>query len=166
MRPPACLTYDVSRSLAALAGYRAGPEQTAAAVPRRAGGGHQWELLHRQETRRHQLDRRQGQVGRLRSHHPRESGQRGRRSAADCCCREGRSNARDAKTPSYELLIGQLVFTPRPQVLKTTTAALVEVNISKNLVGSAMAGSIGGNNAHAANLVAAIYIACGQVRQL
>lgn len=49
------------------------------------------------------------------------------------------------------------------QVLKTTTQALVEVNINKNLVGSAMAGSIGGFNAHAANLVAAIYIACGQV---
>ncbi|PWA16031.1 hypothetical protein CCH79_00019364, partial [Gambusia affinis] len=47
-------------------------------------------------------------------------------------------------------------------VLKTTTEALIEVNISKNLVGSAMAGSIGGFNAHAANLVAAIYIACGQ----
>lgn len=53
-----------------------------------------------------------------------------------------------------------------PQVLKTTTEALVEVNISKNLVGSAMAGSIGGYNAHAANLVAAIYIACGQVNPL
>lgn len=50
------------------------------------------------------------------------------------------------------------------QVLKTTTGALVEVNISKNLVGSAMAGCIGGYNAHAANLVAAIYIACGQVK--
>lgn len=49
------------------------------------------------------------------------------------------------------------------QVLKTSTAALVDVNISKNLVGSAMAGSIGGYNAHAANIVAAIYIACGQV---
>ncbi|XP_043967581.1 3-hydroxy-3-methylglutaryl-coenzyme A reductase-like [Gambusia affinis] len=48
------------------------------------------------------------------------------------------------------------------EVLKTTTEALIEVNISKNLVGSAMAGSIGGFNAHAANLVAAIYIACGQ----
>uniref|UniRef100_A0A3Q3J8X2 3-hydroxy-3-methylglutaryl-coenzyme A reductase n=1 Tax=Monopterus albus TaxID=43700 RepID=A0A3Q3J8X2_MONAL len=48
------------------------------------------------------------------------------------------------------------------EVLKTTTEALVEVNISKNLVGSAMAGSIGGFNAHAANVVAAIYIACGQ----
>ena len=49
------------------------------------------------------------------------------------------------------------------QILKTTTASLVDVNINKNLVGSAMAGSIGGYNAHAANLVAAIYIACGQV---
>ncbi|XP_068104804.1 3-hydroxy-3-methylglutaryl-Coenzyme A reductase isoform X2 [Hyperolius riggenbachi] len=48
------------------------------------------------------------------------------------------------------------------EVLKTSTAALVEVNISKNLVGSAMAGSIGGYNAHAANIVTAIYIACGQ----
>jgi len=50
-----------------------------------------------------------------------------------------------------------------PQILKTSTAALVDVNINKNLVGSAMAGSIGGYNAHAANIVAAIYIACGQV---
>uniref|UniRef100_A0A8C4Z3B9 3-hydroxy-3-methylglutaryl-coenzyme A reductase n=1 Tax=Gadus morhua TaxID=8049 RepID=A0A8C4Z3B9_GADMO len=48
------------------------------------------------------------------------------------------------------------------EILKTTTASLVDVNINKNLVGSAMAGSIGGYNAHAANLVAAIYIACGQ----
>ncbi|XP_019959571.1 3-hydroxy-3-methylglutaryl-coenzyme A reductase isoform X2 [Paralichthys olivaceus] len=48
------------------------------------------------------------------------------------------------------------------EVLKTTTETLVEVNVSKNLVGSAMAGSIGGFNAHAANLVAAIFIACGQ----
>ncbi|KAL6469642.1 hypothetical protein MHYP_G00207610 [Metynnis hypsauchen] len=48
------------------------------------------------------------------------------------------------------------------KVLKTSTAVLVELNISKNLVGSAMAGSIGGFNAQAANIVAAIYIACGQ----
>ncbi|XP_067928194.1 3-hydroxy-3-methylglutaryl-coenzyme A reductase-like [Watersipora subatra] len=47
-------------------------------------------------------------------------------------------------------------------VLKTTVPALVELNVSKNLVGSALAGSIGGNNAHAANVVAAIFIACGQ----
>lgn len=56
------------------------------------------------------------------------------------------------------------LLVPVLQVLKTSTEALVEVNISKNLVGSAMAGSIGGYNAHAANLVAAIYIACGQVK--
>ena len=51
-------------------------------------------------------------------------------------------------------------------VLKTTVPALVELNVSKNLVGSALAGSIGGNNAHAANVVAAIFIACGQVISL
>ncbi|XP_037548449.1 3-hydroxy-3-methylglutaryl-coenzyme A reductase [Nematolebias whitei] len=48
------------------------------------------------------------------------------------------------------------------EVLKSSTAALVDLNISKNLVGSAMAGSVGGFNAHAANIVAAIFIACGQ----
>ncbi|XP_054613714.1 3-hydroxy-3-methylglutaryl-coenzyme A reductase-like isoform X1 [Dunckerocampus dactyliophorus] len=48
------------------------------------------------------------------------------------------------------------------EVLKSSTASLVELNINKNLVGSAMAGSIGGFNAHAANIVAAIFIACGQ----
>ncbi|KAK2178713.1 hypothetical protein NP493_532g01007 [Ridgeia piscesae] len=46
--------------------------------------------------------------------------------------------------------------------LKTTVTALVELNIAKNLMGSAMAGSIGGFNAHAANTVTAIYIATGQ----
>ena len=49
-------------------------------------------------------------------------------------------------------------------VLKTSTSALVDLNISKNLVGSSMAGSIGGFNAHAANVITAIYIATGQVR--
>jgi hydroxymethylglutaryl-CoA reductase (NADPH) len=49
------------------------------------------------------------------------------------------------------------------KVLKTTVQALVDVNINKNLVGSAVAGSIGGFNAHAANIVTAIFIATGQV---
>ena len=48
-------------------------------------------------------------------------------------------------------------------VLKTRVSALVELNTSKNLMGSAIAGSIGGFNAHAANIVTAIYIATGQV---
>lgn len=48
-------------------------------------------------------------------------------------------------------------------VLKTSVKALVDLNLTKNLVGSAMAGSIGGFNAHAANIVAALFIACGQV---
>ena len=49
------------------------------------------------------------------------------------------------------------------KVLKTNVQSLVDLNIAKNLVGSAMAGSIGGFNAHAANVVTAIYIATGQV---
>ncbi|XP_059479749.1 3-hydroxy-3-methylglutaryl-coenzyme A reductase isoform X2 [Neocloeon triangulifer] len=47
-------------------------------------------------------------------------------------------------------------------VLKTSVQALIDVNIAKNMMGSAMAGSIGGFNAHAANIVTAIYIATGQ----
>ena len=47
-------------------------------------------------------------------------------------------------------------------VLKSDVDSLVELNVSKNLVGSAMAGSIGGFNAHAANIVAAIFLATGQ----
>lgn len=47
-------------------------------------------------------------------------------------------------------------------VLKTSVEALVDVNKTKNLIGSAVAGSIGGFNAHAANLVTALYIATGQ----
>jgi len=47
-------------------------------------------------------------------------------------------------------------------VLKTTVATLVELNYAKNLVGSAIAGSIGGNNAHASNVVTAIFLATGQ----
>jgi hydroxymethylglutaryl-CoA reductase (NADPH) len=47
-------------------------------------------------------------------------------------------------------------------VLKSDVDAMVELNISKNLIGSAMAGSVGGFNAHASNLVAAIFLATGQ----
>jgi hydroxymethylglutaryl-CoA reductase (NADPH) len=47
-------------------------------------------------------------------------------------------------------------------VLKTSASALVELNIDKNLIGSAMAGSIGGFNAHAANILTAIFLATGQ----
>ncbi|PWA75953.1 Hydroxymethylglutaryl-CoA reductase, class I/II [Artemisia annua] len=48
------------------------------------------------------------------------------------------------------------------KVLKTTVPALVELNMLKNLVGSAVAGSLGGFNAHAANVVSAIFIPTGQ----
>ena len=45
--------------------------------------------------------------------------------------------------------------------LHTTVDAIVETNIRKNLIGSAMSGSLG-FNAHAANMVAALFIATGQ----
>ena len=48
------------------------------------------------------------------------------------------------------------------KVLKTDVDSMVELNVAKNLVGSALAGSIGGNNAHAANIVTAIFLATGQ----
>ncbi|XP_030461418.1 3-hydroxy-3-methylglutaryl-coenzyme A reductase 1-like [Syzygium oleosum] len=48
------------------------------------------------------------------------------------------------------------------KVLKTSVEALVELNMLKNLTGSAMAGALGGFNAHASNIVSAIYIATGQ----
>ncbi|KAJ7026732.1 hydroxymethylglutaryl-CoA reductase [Mycena alexandri] len=47
-------------------------------------------------------------------------------------------------------------------VLKTTVGALCNLNTKKNLVGSAMAGAIGGFNAHAANILTAIFLATGQ----
>ncbi|KAI0089002.1 hydroxymethylglutaryl-coenzyme A reductase-domain-containing protein [Irpex rosettiformis] len=47
-------------------------------------------------------------------------------------------------------------------VLKTTVEALCNLNTKKNLVGSAMAGSVGGFNAHAANILTAIFLATGQ----
>jgi len=45
--------------------------------------------------------------------------------------------------------------------LKTTAAAMVEVNTAKNLIGSAISGSMG-FNAHFANMIGAIFLATGQ----
>ena len=48
------------------------------------------------------------------------------------------------------------------ETLKSDVNALVELNTAKNHIGSAMAGSIGGFNAHAANIVTAMFLATGQ----
>lgn len=48
------------------------------------------------------------------------------------------------------------------KVLKTDVASLIELNVIKNLVGSAVAATVGGFNAHASNIVTAIFIATGQ----
>jgi hydroxymethylglutaryl-CoA reductase (NADPH) len=47
-------------------------------------------------------------------------------------------------------------------VLKSSVDEMVQLNFEKNFVGSAIAGSIGGFNAHAANLVTAVFLATGQ----
>jgi len=47
-------------------------------------------------------------------------------------------------------------------IIKFPVENLVKLNIQKNLIGSALAGSIGGFNSHAANIVAGIYLATGQ----
>ena len=59
------------------------------------------------------------------------------------------------KSVIAEVVIPQEVL---EQVLKTNASRLVELNQSKNLLGSIMAGSIGGFNAHAANIVAVSFI--------
>ncbi|CAM8915964.1 unnamed protein product [Rhodiola kirilowii] len=63
------------------------------------------------------------------------------------------------KSVVCEAVIKEEVVT---KVLKTTVASLVELNMLKNLVGSAVAGALGGFNAHASNIVSAVFIATGQ----
>lgn len=63
------------------------------------------------------------------------------------------------KSVVCEAVITEAVVT---KVLKTSVSDLVELNIVKNLSGSAIAGALGGFNAHAANIVSAIFIATGQ----
>lgn len=63
------------------------------------------------------------------------------------------------KSVVAEAVVPRLVV---EKVLKLDVDALVLMNTTKNLVGSAMAGALGGFNAHAANLVTAVYLATGQ----
>ncbi len=62
------------------------------------------------------------------------------------------------KTVSADVILSREMIRDK---LKTTPAKMAEVNYRKNLIGSARAGSLG-FNAHAANIVAAMFIACGQ----
>eukprot|EP01105_Mastigella_eilhardi_P005912 TRINITY_DN17590_c0_g1_i1.p1 TRINITY_DN17590_c0_g1~~TRINITY_DN17590_c0_g1_i1.p1 ORF type:complete len:467 (+),score=96.10 TRINITY_DN17590_c0_g1_i1:27-1403(+) len=48
------------------------------------------------------------------------------------------------------------------RVLKADPQVMTRLHVAKNYIGSALAGTVAGNNAHAANMVAAIYLACGQ----
>jgi hydroxymethylglutaryl-CoA reductase (NADPH) len=60
-------------------------------------------------------------------------------------------------------LVAEIVV-PRKVIknkLKTTPEAIIEVNLAKNFVGSAISGSLG-FNAHYANMIGAIFLATGQ----
>uniref|UniRef100_A0A0A9YZG2 3-hydroxy-3-methylglutaryl-coenzyme A reductase n=1 Tax=Lygus hesperus TaxID=30085 RepID=A0A0A9YZG2_LYGHE len=48
------------------------------------------------------------------------------------------------------------------RVLHTTPHSMERVHVAKNYIGSSVAGTVGGNNAHAANVVAAFFLATGQ----
>jgi hydroxymethylglutaryl-CoA reductase (NADPH) len=62
------------------------------------------------------------------------------------------------KTVSSDVVISREMIQEK---LHTTPEKMAEVNYRKNLIGSARAGSLG-FNAHAANIAAAMFIACGQ----
>jgi hydroxymethylglutaryl-CoA reductase (NADPH) len=49
------------------------------------------------------------------------------------------------------------------EVLKTSVDKMVDLGQKKLQIGSSMAATVGGNNAQAANVVAAIFLATGQV---
>ncbi|GAB2229934.1 hypothetical protein Drorol1_Dr00014190 [Drosera rotundifolia] len=59
------------------------------------------------------------------------------------------------KSVVFEAIIKEVVV---KKVLKTDVASLVELNILKNLAGSDTAGTLGGFNAHASNIVSVIFI--------
>ncbi|MUM63978.1 hydroxymethylglutaryl-CoA reductase (NADPH) [Acidianus infernus] len=63
------------------------------------------------------------------------------------------------KTVIAEALIPSTIL---KEVLRTTAEAIHEVNLRKNLLGSARAGNIYQFNAHFANIIAAIFLATGQ----
>ena len=62
------------------------------------------------------------------------------------------------KTVSADVVLDEKTIIEK---LKTTSEKMVDVNYRKNLVGSALSGSLG-MNAHAANVASAMFIACGQ----
>lgn len=77
----------------------------------------------------------------------------------------------DKKASSMNLIMGrgklaiaEIIITNKmlQKYLNTDRDTILKVNREKNLIGSALAGTIGGNNAHATNIVSGIFIATGQ----
>ena len=80
------------------------------------------------------------------------------------CCSDKKPAAVNWIEGRGKSLVAEAVVAPHVvrEVLKSSVDRMVQLNTDKNLVGSAMAGSVGGFNAHAANIVSAMFIATGQ----
>lgn len=80
------------------------------------------------------------------------------------CCTDKKPSAMNWIHGRGKMVIAE-TFLPEnvlDDVLHTYPENLIRLNQEKNLIGSSLAGSIGGNNAHVANVVAGIFIATGQ----
>lgn len=79
-------------------------------------------------------------------------------------CTDKKSSAVNWVEGRGKTVVAEAVITAHvvEHTLKCSVDALVHLNVTKNLTGSALAGSVGGFNAHAANIVAAVFLATGQ----
>lgn len=79
-------------------------------------------------------------------------------------CTDKKPSALNWVTGRGKSVVCEAELTPEivQNVLNTTVKDLVKTHTIKNLIGSSLAGSIGGNNAHASNIVSAAFIATGQ----
>jgi hydroxymethylglutaryl-CoA reductase (NADPH) len=67
------------------------------------------------------------------------------------------------KSVACEVVIPPAVLAATLKVKDTDAVdRMVRLNMAKNMIGSAVAGSVGGYNAHASNIVTALYLATGQ----
>lgn len=79
-------------------------------------------------------------------------------------CTDKKTSANNLITGRGKKVIAETVIEPSVvnSVLGCEPAKLEELNIKKNLLGSALAGVLGGYNAHASNVIAGFYAATGQ----
>ena len=79
-------------------------------------------------------------------------------------CTDKKSSATNWINGRGKSLIAETILSKKVvnNILKSDIDALVKLNYRKNLVGSSVAGTIGGFNAHASNIITSTFIATGQ----